>query len=299
MEQRTAEWFEARKGMITGSRAAAALGISPWQTPEQLMREMVREYHGAESERVDNMIMEYGRNHENLAMLDYMSKTGNVPEECGFIVHPDIPWLGASPDGLIGDDTVLEIKAPWKYRNKKDPDMENIFSVNLSHYMVQVQIEMACSVRPLAHFYQWGQWKNPAGGIRTYDRLEYVVFNKGWFEHVLPQLAAFRVRFLKELDNPEHLEPLRIIIRRGEASLLVSEYSTLGAEIDNATARRKEILEELAIMTGGKNAEICGRKFTAVEKAGSISYAKALKKYAPDADLEPFRGKPSSFWKLS
>lgn len=297
MEQRTAEWLDARKGMITGSRTAAALGISPWQTPDALIREMVREYHGAESERVDNMIMEYGRNHENLAMLDYMRKTGNVPEDCGFIVHPEIPWLGASPDGLVNDDVVLEIKAPWKYRNKKDPGMESIF--DLLHYHAQVQLELACTGRTLAHFFQWGQYENPAGGIDTYDRLEEVPFDSAWFEHALPQLAAFRERFLKELDNPEHLEPPRKTVNTDDAMDLVNEYLALGSKIDNATARRREILEVLAIMTGGKNAEICGRKFTAVEKAGSISYAKALKKYAPDADLEPFRGKPSSFWKLS
>ena len=50
IEQRSLEWFEARKGKLTGSNIGAALGINPWKTPDDLIRQMVREYHGAESE---------------------------------------------------------------------------------------------------------------------------------------------------------------------------------------------------------------------------------------------------------
>jgi hypothetical protein len=51
-------------------------------------------------------------------------------------------------------------------------------------------------------------------------------------------------------------------------------------------------------IAGERNAVFAGRNLTKTERAGAVSYAKALAKYAPDADLEPFRGKPSSYWGL-
>ena len=52
-------------------------------------------------------------------------KTGNFVEECGFIVHPEHDWLGgASPDGLVLDNTVLEIKCPFgSICDKKGDDL--------------------------------------------------------------------------------------------------------------------------------------------------------------------------------
>jgi hypothetical protein len=47
---------------------------------------------------------------------------------------------------------------------------------------------------------------------------------------------------------------------------------------------------------GDRDAVYAGRSLTKISKAGSVSYAKALAKYAPNADLEPFRGKPSVYW---
>ena len=66
--------------------------------------------------------------------------------------------------------------------------------------------------------------------------------------------------------------------------------------IEEAEARRKEILNALVFETAGEDATICGRKLTKVEKAGSISYAKAIKVLAPGANLEQWRGEPSSYW---
>jgi catalase (peroxidase I) len=83
------------------------------------------------------------------------------------------------------------------------------------------------------------------------------------------------------------------------AAKLMAEYHDLAEAIDKATERKKEVLADLIVLAGARNATICGHKLTQVEREGAVSYAKALKKYAPDADLEPFRGKPTSYWRLS
>jgi ABC-type hemin transport system substrate-binding protein len=78
----------------------------------------------------------------------------------------------------------------------------------------------------------------------------------------------------------------------------MAEYDDLTEAMERAKARQDEVKELIVAMANGRNASIAGRNVTKVEKAGSVSYAKAIAKYAPNADLEPFRGKPSSYWKV-
>lgn len=290
MEQRSPEWYAARKGRITGSNVGAALGINPWKTPKDLIRQMVREFHGAEPEFTGNIATEYGSLHEPLAVFEYFAKTGEQPQECGFFVHPVLEWLGASPDGLLENGGTLEVKCPFGLRNKKGAELVFKTAKEQPHYYAQTQIEMACAQRKWAHFYQW----TPNG-----DNLETVHLDQEWLDENLPKLEEFYNLFLSEIDNPEHLTPKAVDIDSPEAYELLQEYDKLKEEIDNATARTKEIIEQLAKITGGANATLFGRKFTKVVREGSISYAKVVKDHAPDVDLEPYRGKPSEYWKIS
>ena len=67
IEQRTEAWHKQRVGRITGSIAGGVLGLSPWQTPESILRQMVRAYHGAPSEFTGNPATEWGTKHERQA----------------------------------------------------------------------------------------------------------------------------------------------------------------------------------------------------------------------------------------
>ena len=75
MKQRSPEWFEARKGKITGSRIAGILGVSPFQTPDSVMREMVREWHGLPPEFTGNIATRWGEDHEDDARRSYEGAT--------------------------------------------------------------------------------------------------------------------------------------------------------------------------------------------------------------------------------
>ena len=88
-QQRSKEWFEKRKGRVTGSRVGAILGLNPWQTREDVMRAMVREYHGAPSEFEGNVATEHGKAHEEEATLDFTLETGLDVEETGFHTFED------------------------------------------------------------------------------------------------------------------------------------------------------------------------------------------------------------------
>ena len=97
--QNTAEWHKARIGRVTASRVGAILGHNPYQSADDTMREMVREYFGAPREFEGNAATEYGNKHEADAIVDYMALTGRIVEDCGFVPYED--WAGFSPDGMI------------------------------------------------------------------------------------------------------------------------------------------------------------------------------------------------------
>lgn len=287
-KQKSAEWFKQRKGRVTGSNVGAALNLNPYKTPDDLIRQMVREYHGAEPEFVSNVATEWGSFNEEGAQAEYTMETGNAVEECGFFVHPEHEWLGASPDGKVNGYGVLEIKCPFGQRVKNPPTFKS--AKEQEHYFAQMQIEMACTGAQYCDFYQWA----PHG-----SKLEYVQRDDEWLAWVIPEIKAFHDRYLSELDNPDHLAPKRVEIETLKAEKLVQEHEELTDAIDRASERKKEVMAELVKLSGERNAIVCGHKLTKVERKGSVAYAKVVAKHCPDVDLEKWRGKRSTSWRLT
>lgn len=285
MEQRSPEWFEARKGRVTGSAVGAILGMSPFVSADDVLRRMVREYHGAESEFTGNVATEYGTFHEDGAQFEYELETGSKVVACGFFGFED--WLGASPDGLVGDDGLIEIKCPFSQRESNPPQFK--VALDQPHYHAQMQIEMLCAERKWCDFWQWSQHGT---------KLERVYRDDDWLREHLPYLKEFHALYLGELNNRAHLEPLRKELAGPHYSQMLEEYDDLTDAIERATERKKELLGEIVQACGERNAIINGRNLTLVQKEGAVSYAKAIKELCPGADLEPYRGKPSSYWVL-
>lgn len=59
-----------------------------------------------------NAAMQWGTDTEPQARQAYEAETGIIVDQVGFLLHKAIPWCGASPDGFIGDDGLIEIKCP-------------------------------------------------------------------------------------------------------------------------------------------------------------------------------------------
>lgn len=291
MEQRSPEWFEARRGRIDASIVGAILGHAPYMTRADALRSMVRATLGAESEFTGNVATEYGTFHENGALLEYRMETGNDVEAVGFIAAED--WAGFSPDGIVkGKGRGLEIKCPYSLRNgvTDEKSFKSIFDDDLAHYYDQVQFSMWCGGFDEWDFFQW---------CPNATRLELVRWNGQWQDESLPKLRQFYAEYLDALKEPdEYLAPKRVTIDTPEAQRIVAEYDELKEAIENAEARREELLAEMVRIADSKNADFAGRELTETKRQGSISYAKAIAKYAPKADLEPFRGKASSSWGL-
>lgn len=286
IEQRSEAWFAQRRGRVTGSNVGAILGLNPWRTADDVLRAMVRDSHGAPSEFTGNQATEYGSFHEDGAIVEYTMETGNTVTECGFFVHPEYDWLGASPDGLIGDDAVMECKAPYGQRDKRPPEFKS--AEEQPHYLAQMQIEMACSQRQLCHFWQW----SPHG-----TRLEVIRIDYKWLAWAIPKLEAFYALYLDEIGNPAHLQERRQRLSGSKWEALLQEYDDCQVAAKEAAERQKQIMAELEIAVGGQDAEICGRKLTRVVRKGNVQYSKVPE--LDGVDLEPYRGKETSYWRLS
>lgn len=285
MEQRSPEWFAARKGRVTGSIVGAILGLDPNCTRAEAMRRMVRAHQGLPSEFVGNIATEWGKMHEQEAKEDF-EYAKNIPVfPASFVFHPTLDWLGASPDGYLGTDALIEIKCPYGLRDRAAPVPFKTVE-DQPHYYAQMQIQMYCTGTKRCFFWQWTPHDTA---------LTIVDFSQDWIDENLPKLEAFYREFLEACDDVVE-DRTREDIDTPALRQKLAEYDDLSKEIDAAEARRKVILSELVKVAGEKDAVICGRKLTKVEKAGSISYASAIKALAPNADLEKWRGKPSSYW---
>lgn len=275
-EQRTPEWFEARKGRITGSVVGAILGLNPYKKPDDVMRDMLADEAGEPREFQGNDATAWGTMNESGAIFEYEMETGNSVKKCGFYTYED--WLGASPDGLVGDAGLIEVKCPYRLKSEESPEFKT--AAEQPYYFAQIQIQLMVTGRDWCDFWQW----SPNG-----TRLERVPKNADWLASALPVLREFYGRYLDLLA--ENADPV-------DQFALVSEYDFIKAEVERLEQRKKAIIDELVASTKGLGGEVAGRKLTRVEKKGSIAYAKVVKEHLPGIDLEPYRGESANYWLL-
>lgn len=181
-DQRSEAWHEARKDKITASVAAGCLGLCPYMSRQKAWRVIL----GIEKEE-ENQYMRYGRELEESARGVYECETGRLVEPTGFWVAEAYPWLGASPDGLIGDDGLCEIKAPQKPTTK----------LSIAH-RIQCLVQLAVTGRLWVDYFAWHQ--------------------DGWFlkrvhrsgiEGLLRKLEVFHREFIVSGVEPPRKKPKR------------------------------------------------------------------------------------------
>lgn len=115
--QRTAEWFAQRVGKLTASRFADVMNVLKDGSAGANRRALVtllavERLTGATVETFQNDAMRRGTELEPAARAAYEAHTGELVEEVGFIQHHALPFVGVSPDGLLGNDGLVELKCP-------------------------------------------------------------------------------------------------------------------------------------------------------------------------------------------
>lgn len=150
--QGSPEWHALRLGKVTASRVADVVaktktgwGASRTNYAAELIAERLT---GTTADRFTNAAMQWGTDNEPQARKAYEFMTDNAVTEIGFVAHPTILLSGASPDGLVGDDGLLEIKCP-----NTATHIDTLLTQAVpSKYVTQMHWQMACTGRKWCDF---------------------------------------------------------------------------------------------------------------------------------------------------
>jgi len=191
-EQGTAEWFKQRYGNASASRikdiiAKTKSGYS--SSRENYMVELVLERFGVFQEPFSTAAIEWGKEQEIFAKARYEIETNRIVNDCGYILHPSILKSGASPDGLIDENGVLEIKCP----NTKTHFEYLIKGVPPSQYIPQMAWQMACTKREFADFVSYDP--------RAPEGLDFFTVRYERDEKYIEMLENEVSQFLIEVEN--------------------------------------------------------------------------------------------------
>ncbi len=117
MEQKSDEWFEAKRGNISASMFEAVIGKQNsgkyYAARDYYLYDVaIERITGESKDQISAKSLSHGIKYEPEARSLYELEKGVLVNEEGFIVHPDFDFIGCSPDGLIGDNGGIEIKCP-------------------------------------------------------------------------------------------------------------------------------------------------------------------------------------------
>lgn len=143
--QGSPEWLALRVGKVTASRVADLMATTKagWAASRaNYMAELVVErLTGASTPSFTNDAMRWGTEQEPHARQAYAQRCGCDVFEVAFIDHPEIAMTGASPDGLVGDDGLVEIKCPNTATHLETLETGAI----PGKYLTQMAWQMACT----------------------------------------------------------------------------------------------------------------------------------------------------------
>ncbi|MBL4768113.1 MAG: YqaJ viral recombinase family protein [Rhodobacteraceae bacterium] len=148
-EQGTEEWFADRLGKVTASKIADVM-MKPTTAGYQNYRAQLvcERLTGQPTETFTSADMQHGTDTEPQARAFYEMETGLDVEQVGFIPHPTLGMTGASPDGEVGTDGLVEIKCP-----KPATHIKTLTGVKIArNYMLQMTWQMICTGRAWCDF---------------------------------------------------------------------------------------------------------------------------------------------------
>lgn len=152
--QKSEEWYNARQTLITASDFGQCLGVGKFGT----VKDIYRKKCGYEEDTISfKAPMEWGNKYEEVACKIYQHLMNVKVDEFGLIRHPKISHIGASPDGISEYGIMLEIKCPWKRKNKNEIPEQY-------YYQIQGQLEV-CDLEECDYIECY---------IKQYDKEDYI-----------------------------------------------------------------------------------------------------------------------------
>lgn len=191
--QRTDEWFNQRLGLVTASRVSDVMAKTKTgysASRQNYMTELLcQRLTGKREDGFTSQAMQRGTDLEPIARSAYEFNSNVLVVECGFITHPIISGFGASPDGLVGDDGLLEIKCPntathIDFLRTGKPD---------NKYQWQMTAQIACSGR------QWCDFVSFDDRMPEYAQFKCVRFERD--DKRIDDMISEILSFNRELDQ--------------------------------------------------------------------------------------------------
>jgi putative phage-type endonuclease len=201
-EQRTEAWFLQRLGKATGSRIADIIaktksGYSASRENYQAQL-VVERLTNKPTEGFTNSAMQWGTDTEPLARAAYEMARDVMVEEIGFIDHPIVYMSGASPDGFVGEDGLIEIKCP-----NTATHIDTLLTQTIpAKYIPQIQWQLSCTNRKWCDFVSF----DPRMPENLQLYIQRVEFHPEYVEMLIKEVSVFldevekKVNILRNID---------------------------------------------------------------------------------------------------
>lgn len=165
LQSDSGEWLERRRNMLTASLFGNICKRSQSISCANLVKTIL---YGRSLDNIKSI--KYGRDHEQLAKRQLCIQQKIVIDDCGLFIDDLFPFLGATPDGLVNEDTILEIKCPISASGmlfdeaiakkkitfwKKDLKNNTLFTNTNHNWYYQVQGQLHISNKSLCIFAVW------------------------------------------------------------------------------------------------------------------------------------------------
>lgn len=167
-DQRTEDWYNIRKGKMTASNASI-IATNGKGLETYIYSLMADYYSNAEQEHYVNADMQRGIDLEPEAKIEFQFYTGLDVQEVGFVELNE--YVGVSPDGLVGDDSLIEVKCP-----KDDIYFRLLLNGNIKpEYIAQMQMQMLVTKRKYCYFVSYNPNFEKTLFIKKIDRDEEMI----------------------------------------------------------------------------------------------------------------------------
>jgi putative phage-type endonuclease len=204
--QGTEGWKLERVGKVTASKVADVVaktktgwGASRGNYAAQLIAERLT---GVPAEGFTNAAMQWGTETEPQARATYSFLTDHNVTEVGFIAHPSIAMSGASPDGFVNDDGLVEIKCP-----NTATHLDTLLGSEIDgKYVKQMQWQMACTGRQWCDFVSF----DPRLPVNLQIKVQRVVRDDGLITSLENDVREFLVEIEEKVVKLNQLVAERV-----------------------------------------------------------------------------------------
>ena len=273
LEQGSKEWLEKRKCCITSTDAASIMGLNPYKS----RKDVLKEKFGLGQEQEENEAMRLGRELEPRAREVYMliENVIVVPEVC---VHDEYYWAMASLDGLAeGGQHMLEIKcgkSAFEQAQRREIP---------AYYKCQMQHALFVTGIKLCHYFCF--WENKSILLEVHRDEEFIL-----------KLIEEEKKFYDEMlfTDPSSLVIQQTDDKRIEEAIKRFEHHK--QTIESHEALKELVRQEIIDLCDGRDTEAFGYKITKSYVKGRIKYD-AIPNIR-GVDLEKYRSEGVENWTI-